>query len=54
LNTPNSIAIIGSDAAVNLGGPNACSDRGCDNVSTTLALLTLIDMIKGHPRYGMG
>jgi beta-glucosidase len=28
---PKSLAIIGSDAVVNPNGPNACSDRGCDN-----------------------
>ena len=33
LKKPRSIAIIGSDAAVNPAGPNACSDRGC-NVGT--------------------
>jgi beta-glucosidase len=28
---PKSLAIIGSDAIVNPNGPNACSDRSCDN-----------------------
>nr|ATQ35964.1 beta-glucosidase [Talaromyces piceae] len=36
LSKPNSLAIIGSDAAVNPDGPNACSDRGCD--TGTLAM----------------
>ncbi|KAJ6000535.1 Glycoside hydrolase family 3 [Penicillium waksmanii] len=31
LGRPESLAIIGQDAIVNPGGPNACSDRGCDN-----------------------
>lgn len=31
LQKPASLAIIGSDAIVNPAGPNACSDRGCDN-----------------------
>lgn len=31
LNKPKSLAIIGSDAINNPAGPNACSDRGCDN-----------------------
>jgi Glycosyl hydrolase family 3 C-terminal domain/Glycosyl hydrolase family 3 N terminal domain len=30
LNKPKSIAVIGEDAHDNPGGPNACSDRGCD------------------------
>jgi beta-glucosidase len=30
LKIPRSIAIIGSDAAVNPAGPNACADRSCD------------------------
>ncbi|KAG8812312.1 hypothetical protein FRC17_002082, partial [Serendipita sp. 399] len=33
LKKPRSIAIIGSDAAVNPAGPNACADRGC-NIGT--------------------
>ncbi|KAJ6115936.1 hypothetical protein N7523_006353 [Penicillium sp. IBT 18751x] len=28
---PKSLAVIGSDAIINPDGPNACSDRGCDN-----------------------
>ncbi|CAG7851633.1 Probable beta-glucosidase L; AltName: Full=Beta-D-glucoside glucohydrolase L; AltName: Full=Cellobiase L; AltName: Full=Gentiobiase L; Flags: Precursor [Serendipita indica DSM 11827] len=28
---PRSLALIGSDAAVNPAGPNACPDRGCNN-----------------------
>ncbi|KAJ5211590.1 uncharacterized protein N7498_003236 [Penicillium cinerascens] len=31
LRRPRSLAVIGSDAIVNPDGPNACSDRGCDN-----------------------
>ncbi|CAG7924406.1 unnamed protein product [Penicillium olsonii] len=31
LQEPQILAIIGSDAAVNPGGPNACTDRGCNN-----------------------
>lgn len=31
LRQPKSLAIIGEDAIVNPDGPNACSDRGCDN-----------------------
>ncbi|CAI7632852.1 unnamed protein product [Penicillium pancosmium] len=31
LGRPESLAIIGQDAIVNPGGPNACSDRSCDN-----------------------
>ncbi|KAJ5573564.1 CAZyme family GH3 [Penicillium hispanicum] len=31
LRKPKSLAIIGQDAIVNPAGPNACSDRGCDN-----------------------
>lgn len=31
LKSPKSLAIIGSDAIVNPAGPNACTDRGCDN-----------------------
>lgn len=31
LRRPKSLAVIGSDAIVNPDGPNACSDRGCDN-----------------------
>lgn len=31
LKKPASLAIIGADAIVNPAGPNACSDRGCDN-----------------------
>ncbi|CAG8370383.1 unnamed protein product [Penicillium salamii] len=31
LQKPQSLAIIGSDAAVNPDGPNACTDRGCNN-----------------------
>jgi beta-glucosidase len=31
LGRPESLAIIGSDAIVNPGGPNACSDRSCNN-----------------------
>ncbi|CAG8116115.1 unnamed protein product [Penicillium salamii] len=31
LKTPQTLAIIGSDAAVNPDGPNACTDRGCNN-----------------------
>ena len=30
LSKPKSMAIIGSDAAVNPSGPNACTDRACD------------------------
>jgi beta-glucosidase len=30
LNKPKSVAVIGEDAHDNPGGPNACSDRGCD------------------------
>lgn len=30
LNKPKSIAVIGEDSHDNPGGPNACSDRGCD------------------------
>jgi len=30
LKKPKSIAVIGEDAHDNPGGPNACSDRGCD------------------------
>ncbi|KAL4966684.1 beta-glucosidase [Aspergillus stella-maris] len=33
LGTPESLAIIGSDAIVNPDGPNACEDRGC-NIGT--------------------
>ncbi|PVG04672.1 putative beta-glucosidase [Serendipita vermifera] len=36
LKKPHSIAIIGSDAAVNPAGPNACGDRGCN--TGTLAM----------------
>ncbi|KAH1432872.1 hypothetical protein KXX32_001942 [Aspergillus fumigatus] len=31
LRKPKSLAIVGSDAIVNPAGPNACSDRGCNN-----------------------
>ncbi|CAG8008627.1 unnamed protein product [Penicillium olsonii] len=31
LQEPQILAIIGSDAAVNPDGPNACTDRGCNN-----------------------
>ncbi|KAF7182719.1 hypothetical protein CNMCM7691_002380 [Aspergillus felis] len=31
LRKPKSLAIVGLDAIVNPAGPNACSDRGCDN-----------------------
>ncbi|QQK47671.1 putative beta-glucosidase L [Penicillium digitatum] len=31
LQQPKSLAIIGQDAIVNPSGPNACSDRGCNN-----------------------
>ncbi|KAJ5683695.1 uncharacterized protein N7477_000040 [Penicillium maclennaniae] len=31
ITNPKSLAVIGSDAIVNPDGPNACSDRGCDN-----------------------
>lgn len=31
LQAPQTLAIIGSDAAVNPDGPNACTDRGCNN-----------------------
>ncbi|KAF2085292.1 glycoside hydrolase family 3 protein [Saccharata proteae CBS 121410] len=31
LNKPSSLAIIGYDSIVNPDGPNACTDRGCDN-----------------------
>ncbi|KAJ5085986.1 hypothetical protein N7532_010757 [Penicillium argentinense] len=31
LRQPKSLAIIGQDAIVNPAGPNACTDRGCDN-----------------------
>ncbi|CAG8927123.1 unnamed protein product [Penicillium salamii] len=31
LHKPQTLAIIGSDAAVNPDGPNACTDRGCNN-----------------------
>jgi hypothetical protein len=30
LNKPKSVAVIGEDAHDNPGGPNSCSDRGCD------------------------
>ncbi|KAL4940624.1 hypothetical protein BDV06DRAFT_230218 [Aspergillus oleicola] len=33
LGTPESLAIVGSDAIVNPDGPNACEDRGC-NIGT--------------------
>lgn len=33
LQKPCSIAIVGSDAAVNPDGPNSCADRGCNVVS---------------------
>jgi hypothetical protein len=36
LNKPKSIAVIGEDAHDNPGGPNACSDRGCN--AGTLAM----------------
>jgi beta-glucosidase len=32
LKEPKSLAVIGTDAQTNPGGPNACSDRGCNNV----------------------
>jgi hypothetical protein len=31
LSNPKSVAVIGYDAHDNPGGPNSCSDRGCDN-----------------------
>jgi hypothetical protein len=31
LSKPKSVAVIGYDAHDNPGGPNSCSDRGCDN-----------------------
>ena len=41
LSHPKSIAIIGNDAHDNPGGPNACSDRGCQNVPGGYPIWTL-------------
>jgi beta-glucosidase-like glycosyl hydrolase len=37
LSKPKFVAVIGEDAGPNLWGPNACSDRGCDNGTLGMA-----------------
>ncbi len=37
LTKPKFLAIVGEDAGPNLGGPNGCSDRGCDNGTLGMA-----------------
>lgn len=37
LSTPKSVAVIGEDAGSATGGPNGCSDRGCDNGTLGMA-----------------
>jgi hypothetical protein len=41
LKKPKSIAVIGNDAHDNPAGPNACSDRGCQNVVNGYPIWTL-------------
>ena len=37
LKKPRTLALVGSDAAVNPAGPNACADRGCNIVRNLLS-----------------
>ena len=37
LSKPKFVVVIGDDAGPNIGGPNACSDRGCDNGTLGMA-----------------
>ncbi len=37
LKKPKFVAVIGEDAGPNIGGPNGCSDRGCDNGTLGMA-----------------
>lgn len=37
LNKPKFVAVIGEDAGASASGPNACSDRGCDNGTLAMA-----------------
>jgi len=37
LKKPKFLAVVGEDAGPNIGGPNACGDRGCDNGTLGMA-----------------
>ena len=37
LSKPKFVGVFGEDAGPNVWGPNACSDRGCDNGTLGMA-----------------